>query len=66
MITLLSGGYTKDDFAHLKKLLEQDERTRNEIYCKNYADCRDCPVRKSCADLARLGIHLEGTQSVCG
>lgn len=65
MITLYAGGYTKEDIINLSKMLEQNEHARHEQFCKKYSDCHDCPVRKSCADLARLAIHIEGTKGGC-
>lgn len=64
MLTLRSGSYHKSDYDFLYDMLKFSEVFRRNNFCYQYSDCSTCPVRHVCADLSRLGLHLEQQTNV--
>lgn len=59
MIRVLSGGYTKEDFEFLKKLLRDSLGDVHNKCSKENVMCVWCPNRRACLDVSEVIDYLE-------
>lgn len=62
MITLKLASYSQEEVKILANLLEQLQPNLQSAYCASNLDCKCCPVRHICIDLAQATIYAEEYQ----
>lgn len=58
MIRILSGGYTKEDFEFLQKILSDSIQEVNTECFNGYKRCVYCQHRRACLDISEVVDYL--------